>query len=70
MTQIRLTAYLTAFFGGGAVILSMVGAADYDHASGLLDIRPFNVNWMAGIVAGPLASAMAAVALWLQGRVK
>lgn len=68
MTQLRLTAYLTAFFGGGAVILSMIGAADYDHTSGLLDIRPFNVNWMAGVVAGPLASGMAAVMVWWQGR--
>lgn len=68
MTQLRLTAYLTAFFGGSAVILSMIGAADYDQATGLLDIRPFNVNWMAGIVAGPLASGMAAVMVWWQGR--
>jgi len=65
MTQIRLTAYLTSFFGGLAVILSMLGAATYDASSGMLTIHPFNVNWLAGIIAGPLASGLAAVALWL-----
>ena len=70
MTQIRLTAYLTAFFGGLAVILSLLGAASYDRATGLLDIHPFNVNWLAGIIAGPLASGMAAVMVWVQGRRK
>jgi len=64
MTQIRLTAYLTAFFGGLAVIMSLAGVADYDRATGLLDVHPFNVNWLAG----PLASGMAAVVLWWQGR--
>lgn len=68
MTQTRLTIYLAAFFGGLAVILSLLGAATYDRASGLLDIHPFNVNWLAGIIAGPLASGMAAVVLWWQGR--
>ena len=70
MTQIRLTAYLTAFFGGLAVILSLLGAASYDRATGLLDIHPFNVNWLAGIIAGPLASGMAAFMVWVQGRRK
>lgn len=70
MTQTRLTIYLAAFFGGIAVILAMLGAATYDHASGLLDIRPFNVNWLAGIIAGPMASGMAAVMVWVQGRGK
>jgi predicted membrane protein len=68
MTQIRLTAYLTAFFGGLAVIMSLAGVADYDRATGLLDVHPFNVNWLAAIIAGPLASGMAAVMLWWQGR--
>jgi predicted membrane protein len=68
MTQIRLTAYLTAFFGGLAVIMSLAGVADYDRATGLLDVHPFNVNWLAAIIAGPLASGMAAVVLWWQGR--
>jgi predicted membrane protein len=68
MTQIRLTAYITAFLGGLAVIMSLAGVADYDRATGLLDVHPFNVNWLAAIIAGPLASGMAAVMLWWQGR--
>jgi predicted membrane protein len=68
MTQIRLTAYITAFLGGLAVIMSLAGVADYDRATGLLDVHPFNVNWLAAIIAGPLASGMAAVVLWWQGR--
>ena len=68
MTQIRLTAYITAFLGGLAVILSLAGVADYDRATGLLDVHPFNVYWLAGVIGGPLASGMAAVVLWWQGR--
>lgn len=69
-TQARLAAYISAAFAGLAAILSMIGAADYDQATGLFDLHPVNINWLAGIIAGPLASGMAAVALWLQGRAK
>ena len=69
-TQARLAAYITAAFAGCAAILSMIGAADYDHATGLFDLHPVNVNWLAGIIAGPMASGMAAAVLWWQGRGK
>ena len=69
-TQARFAAYITAAIVGLAAVLSALGIAEYDNATGMIDLHPFSVYAVAGIVAGPLASAMAAVALWLQGRVK
>lgn len=66
-TKTRLAAYISAALVGAGVILSMIGAADYDAATGTLDLRPVNVYTLAGIIAGPLASGMAAVVLWWQG---
>lgn len=62
----RLTAYIGAALAGGAFILAMVGAGTYDPATGYFDLHPFNVWWLASIIAGPLASAMAAVVLAFQ----
>jgi hypothetical protein len=69
-TKTRLAAYISAALIGLGVILSMIGAADYDAAAGTLDLHPINVYALAGIIAGPLASAMAAVMVWWQGSVK
>lgn len=62
----RLTAYIGAALAGGAFILAMVGAGTYDPATGYFDLHPFNIWWLAGIIAGPLGSAMAAVVLAFQ----
>lgn len=64
-TQARLTAYIGAAFAGGAFIAASTGYADYDTASGMVDFKPFNVYWLAGIVAGPVSSGLAALALAL-----
>ena len=66
----RLAAYISAALVGLGVVLSMIGAADYNAASGTLDLYPINVYTLSGIIAGPLASGMAAVMLWWQGRRK
>ena len=66
----RLAAYISAALIGLSVLLSMIGAADYNAATHTLDLYPINVYALAGIIAGPLASGMAAVMLWVQGRRK
>jgi len=68
LTKARLATYISAALIGLGVILSQIGAATYDAATGTLDLHPINVYTLAGIVAGPLASGMAAVVLWWQGR--
>ena len=64
MTRARLAAYIGSALAGGAFLLSAFGYAEYDASTGLVDIAPFNVYALAAIVAGPLASAMAAIAVW------
>ena len=64
-TKARLTAYIGAALAGLAFIAASLGLATYDPATGMVDLHPFNVWLLAGIIAGPVASALAAVALWL-----
>ncbi len=64
LTRARLAAYIGAVLAAGAGLLHMLGLADFDFGTGLVDIAPFNIYALAGVVAGPLASAMAAVAVW------
>ena len=64
-SKARLTAYIGAALAGLAFIASAMGFATYDPATGNVDLHPFNVYWLAGIIAGPMASALAAVALKL-----
>lgn len=63
--QTRITVYLVGLLGGGATLLALMGWATYDAATGMIDVNPFNVNWLAGIVAGPVSAAVATVAYWL-----
>lgn len=58
----RLTVYLVSVLAMSATLLSLAGLADYDAATGLLDIRPFNINMVAGVGAGLVASALALLA--------
>lgn len=67
-TRTRITIYTTAALAGLAFILSQFGLVDYDVATGMVDPRPFNINWLAAIIAAPMASGMAGVVLWWQGR--
>lgn len=56
----RLAAY--AAFGVASVV-SLVGLADFDAATGAFDLRPFNIYAAVGASSGVGASALAAVAL-------
>jgi len=65
-SQARLTAYITAALAGAAFLASRVGLASYNFETGMVDPYPFNINWLAAVIAGPLAAGMAAVVLWWQ----
>ena len=64
LTKTRLTGYIVAALTGLATILTLLGWATFDRATGTVDISPFNVFAVAGLVAGPVASLVAALALW------
>ena len=63
-TQARMALYLATVLGGGAFVLAALGAGTYDAATGMFDLHPVDVKWLAGVVAGPVASGIAAVAAW------
>ena len=63
LTKARLTIYIGAALAGLAFIAATLGAGTYDPTSGMFDLHPFNVWWVAGIIAGPVASVMAAIAV-------
>lgn len=64
-TKARLAFYVGAALAGLAFVAASMGWGTYDPATGDFDLHPFNVYWLAGIVAGPVASALAAVAVAL-----
>ena len=61
-TQVRITGYLVTVLTGLAFLATAVGAGTYDPATGLFDLHPVDVKWLAGVVAGPMASGLAALA--------
>ena len=63
-THARITGYLVSIFTGLAFLAVAVGAGTYDAETGLFDLHPVDVKWLAGVIAGPVASAVAAVAAW------
>lgn len=64
-TTARLTTYIGAALAGLAFIAAVMGAGEYDPSTGMFDLHPFNVYWLAGVIAGPVASVMAAIAVAL-----
>jgi hypothetical protein len=52
--------YLACLAASG---LAMAGLADFDLATGTLDIRPFNLYALAGATGGVVSSLLASVAL-------
>ncbi len=65
MLQARITIYIMAILSGAAVLASLAGVADYDPASGMVDVHPFNITLIGGLVAPVLASVLATMAAWL-----
>lgn len=64
-TQVRITGYLVAVFTGVAFLAAAVGAGTYDPATGLFDLHPVDVKWLAGAIAGPVSAGLAALAAFL-----
>lgn len=69
-TKARLTAYIGAALVGAAFIASIMGAGTYDQATSTFDLHPFNVYWLAGIIAGPVSAGLSALAVMLKWGVK
>lgn len=65
-TVARLTFYITTALSGLGVILAGLGWATFDTATGMLDLGPVNIYTIAPLIAGPLASAIAALAVVLR----
>ena len=62
-TAARLTIYVTTALTGAGVIVAALGWGTFDSATGMLDLGPVNVYALAPIIAGPLASLIAAMAV-------
>ena len=63
-THARITGYILTFFTGIAFLATAIGVGTYDAGTWLFDLHPVDVKWLAGVVAGPVASGIAAVAAW------
>ena len=61
-TKARILTYLTSAFAGIGFLLMAMGFAEFDQATGMIDLKPFNAYALAAIIAPPLASLLAMVA--------
>ncbi|SNX71770.1 hypothetical protein SAMN05878503_110106 [Cereibacter ovatus] len=53
--------------GGGAFILSVLGLASYDPATGVVDIAPFNIGSAAALIgtaAGSVGTVLGVFKIW------
>jgi hypothetical protein len=64
-TPTRIAFYLTSFLAGIGFLLSAAGLAEYDAEAMTIDLDPFSIHMVVGIVAPVLASILAAVAAFL-----
>jgi len=63
MWKVRLAAYLGGFFAVAATLAAGLGWGTFDHATGTFDAPPVNVYALAGLVAGLISQAVAALAV-------
>lgn len=59
----RLTTYATGFVGLVGLILAGAGLAEFDPATGMIDLAPFNAYALIAAVPGVIATALAPLAL-------
>lgn len=59
----RLTFYLTGILVAVATGLKLSGLATYDSATHVIDINPFNVDILAGLILTFLSGPLAAIAV-------
>jgi hypothetical protein len=62
-TKARLVAYIGSALIGIAMLLKMMGLATYDEATHMFDLAPIDVYALAGLIAGPIGSLLAAFAV-------
>lgn len=62
--KVRLTGYTVAFLSAVAALAKMIGVADYDQLTGMVDLHPFNVNYIGAVVGAALANVVAMLAVW------
>ena len=60
-TLARGLVYLACLAASG---LALAGLAEFDLATGTLDILPFNLYALTGAAGGVVSSTLATVALW------
>ena len=63
-TQARIAGYLTTLFAGVGFVAMVLGAGTYDPTTGLFDLHPIDVKWLAAVIASPASAALATVAAW------
>lgn len=61
-TNVRIAGYLMAVAVAGGTLASMLGVAEFDKATGLLDLHPVNIYSVASLAAPVLASLVASIA--------
>lgn len=66
----RLGTYATSFVGLVGLILAGAGLADFDSATGMIDIAPFNAYALAALVPTGFAAVLAPLALLKGWKVK
>lgn len=60
-TAIRLLTYLSGLAASG---LALYGLADFDPATGMLDLHPIDLYGFIGAAGGVLSSGLASLAVW------
>lgn len=63
LTKTRALVYSTGFVVGVAGLLALMGVADYDPRSGMVDLHPISVYAVAGLIAPVFSVALAFVAI-------
>lgn len=67
MKRLRLATYGTGALGVIGLIVAGLGYADFDHATGMIDLKPFNLYALAGLaptIASPFLAAVAVIKGW------
>jgi hypothetical protein len=59
----RLTTYLTGLAGFIGLALAAFGLAEFDYATGVIDLAPFNAYTLVAAIPGALATVIAPLAL-------
>ena len=67
MKNLRLATYGTGALGVVGIMLAGLGLAEFDHASGMIDLAPFNLyalTALAPAIASPFLAALAVLRGW------